>query len=437
MIPVRLWSPLALALVPLALAAQESGPQRFTATLAQHAVLPAQSFVPAPADAPPMFGMSGRFTADERVEDLYAIHDPATGLSRPFPGQPLQGFSGIRSLGGDRFLVLTDNGFGAKTNSADALLMFHEMRADWAAGRMIPERTVFLSDPDRKVPFPITNEATVQRYLTGADFDTESIQSVGDGYWIGDEFGPWLIEVDGTGVVRQVVPTKPGGSLIRSPDNPAVATPNPGTALPNEVRAMRSGGYEGMALSEDGRTLYPLLEKPLWNPGEGAPMTIDGTPVLPMFTFTPEDVAWGDETRYYPLEAADHAIGDFNLIGGTRGLVIERDGGQGTAAFSDDPAAFKRIYLVDLDRTGADGVLEKIAYIDLLDIADPDGVADSTTDGTFTFPFVTIENVDRVDADTIVVANDNNYPFSVGRRAGRADDNEFILLEVADFLAAE
>lgn len=35
------------------------------------------------------------------------------------------------------------------------------------------------------------------------------------------------------------------------------------------------------------------------------------------------------------------------------------------------------------------------------------------------------------------VANDNNYPFSMGREEGRADDNEFILLNVADFLAAE
>ena len=37
----------------------------------------------------------------------------------------------------------------------------------------------------------------------------------------------------------------------------------------------------------------------------------------------------------------------------------------------------------------------------------------------------------------IVVANDNNYPFSSGRAPGVADDNEFILLEVGDLLRAE
>ena len=348
----------------------------------------------------------------------------------------MQGFSGIRSLGDDRFLVLTDNGFGAKANSADALLMFHELRVDWAAGEVVDRRTTFLSDPDRVVPFPIVAEATETRYLTGADFDLESIQPVGDGYWLGDEFGPWLIEVDGDGVVRRVVATAPDGRLHLSPDNAAARAPNPGDALPEDVIAMRSGGYEGMALGQDGTTLYPLLEKPVWDAATGAPMQIGGRPVLSLFEFDSRTASWSDRVRRYPLEDPGHAIGDFNLVDGTRALIIERDGGQGTAAFSDRPAEFKRIYLVDLERADEAGVLEKIAYIDLLDIDDPRGIGRGTQGGTFTFPFVTIENVDRVDEDTIVVANDNNYPFSVGREAGRADDNELILLNVADFLAA-
>lgn len=139
---------------------QNGAPQAFPATLTSHAQLPAQSFVAPPADAPGAFNVSGRFTGDAgRVEDLYAIHDPATGHARPFPGQPLQGFSGIRSLGDDRFLGLTDNGFGAKSSSADVMLMFNELEADWETGHMAIERTVFLSDPNRVVPFPIVSEA--------------------------------------------------------------------------------------------------------------------------------------------------------------------------------------------------------------------------------------------------------------------------------------
>ena len=411
--------------------------EEFTATLEAHAQLPHGTFADAPEDAPAMFDVSGRFTGEGRTEEVGAITDEATGISRPFEGQPVQGFSGIRALGEDRFLVLTDNGFGAKNNSADALLMFHELQIDWQGGAVAELSTTFLSDPNRVVPFPIVNEATESRYLTGADFDLESIQPVGEGYWIGDEFGPYLIQIDAEGVVQQVVATEPGGQLYMSPDNPGAQTPNMGGEMPANMTAMRSGGYEGMALGEDGKTLYPLLEKPVWDAEAEAPMTVNGTPVLSMFEFDAETAEWSDTVRYYPLEDASHAIGDFNIIDGTRALIIERDGGQGTEAFSDNPAKFKRIYLVDLERMDEDNVLEKIAYINLLNIDDPEGLGRGTTDGTFTFPFVTIEDVDRVDEDTIVVANDNNYPFSVGREAGRADDNEFILLEVVDFLAAE
>jgi hypothetical protein len=54
----------------------------------------------------------------------------------------------------------------------------------------------------------------------------------------------------------------------------------------------------------------------------------------------------------------------------------------------------------------------------------------------FTFPFVTIENVAVVDVDHIIVANDNNLPFSSGRQIGKNDDNEFILLRVSELLRA-
>ena len=63
----------------------------------------------------------------------------------------------------------------------------------------------------------------------------------------------------------------------------------------------------------------------------------------------------------------------------------------------------------------------------------PAGMA---TDGTFRFPFFTIEDVARVDDTHILVANDNNLPYSGGREIGRAADNEFILLSVPELLSA-
>jgi len=157
---------------------------------------------------------------------------------------------------------------------------------------------------------------------------------------------------------------------------------------------------------------------------------------------------WSGRSWLYPLEDDGHAIGDFNMIDATRGLIIERDGGQGDAELIcadgktdecfDKPATFKRIYLIDMAGVEPGQAVNKVAYIDLLDIQDPDGVArqGQRDDARFTFPFVTIENVDRVDETHIIVANDNNYPFSIGRELGQRDDNEMILLEVGDFLKA-
>ncbi|AEF55559.1 esterase-like activity of phytase family protein [Marinomonas posidonica] len=413
----------------------------YDATLTAHAQLPAQTFVLPPKNAPHYFNQSGRFTSKDnhRVDTSYGIYDEVTGLSRPFPGQPLQGFSGIRSLGNNRFLVLTDNGFGTKANSADAMLMFHEVKLDWKVGRVMVEKTIFLSDPDNKVPFPIIDETGEYRYLTGADFDIESIQPVEDGYWFGDEFGPWLIKTDKSGVIQNVVATKTDEMLYVSPDNAFERLPNP-DENGSTIITKRSGGYEGMAISKDGKTLYPLLEKPIFDTKTETTEVINDQPVLRILAFNKETQEWLDGVRYYPLAAANHAIGDFNMIDKHRALIIERDSGQGDPreGWSKKPAQFKRIYLIDLREMDAQHVLRKIAYIDLMKIKDPDGIAPrGSHNGVFSFPFVTIEDVDRVDEDTIVVANDNNYPFSVGRQQGKADDNEFILLKVADFLKAK
>ena len=132
--------------------------------------------------------------------------------------------------------------------------------------------------------------------------------------------------------------------------------------------------------------------------------------------------------------------------------MIERDNGEGDAALAcaegatdqadcyPQPALVKNVVLVDTASIDEEGYIRRIGHIDLLDIADPDGKALEglkPAEGNFTFPFFTIEDVARVDDTHIIVANDNNLPFSGGREIGRAADNEFILLSVPELLAAE
>jgi hypothetical protein len=48
----------------------------------------------------------------------------------------------------------------------------------------------------------------------------------------------------------------------------------------------------------------------------------------------------------------------------------------------------------------------------------------------FSFPFVTIEDVEIVDRNTIAVLNDNNFPGAGGRAPDRPDENELILIRL-------
>ena len=430
---------IAAAVVALLPAIGHAEPVEVTATLEGHVVLPAQTFVMPPDDAPNALFVSGRFNDNERTEQLYGNMNEETGLGRPFPGQPVQGFSGIRHLGDGRYLVLTDNGFGSRANSADAILMFHTARPDWVSGRLMLEETIFLSDPDRVIPYPITTEHSDTRYLTGADLDIEGIQPVGDGYWIGDEFGPYLISVDGEGQVTSFFETDAGGLLVQSPDHHRMALQaDPSEAAPS-FNLRRSRGYEGLALTADGTTLLPMLEGQIYDAEAGTFESKGDRPVVRIMSFDTTGGGWADAIRYYPLENAAHAIGDFNMIDERRALVIERDWEQGDPRLGmAEPAQFKRVYLIDLESVDEDGVVEKKGFIDLMAIADPKGVAqDGTIDEVFSFPFVTIENVDIVDENHIIVGNDNNYPGSIGRRPGTADNNEMILLEVSDLLTIE
>lgn len=427
----------------------------FAAKLVNHAILPANTIIAAPADAPAYLKTSGKFsTADrKRADALGSVPGKdgvrLTGLSLPFDGQPLQGFSGIKAMEDGTFWSLSDNGFGSKTNSTDAMLMLHHLTFDWDAGSVKVEKTLFLTDPDKKAPFPIAMEGSDKRYLTGADFDVESIQPVADGFWVGEELGPYMLKFSTEGVLTDVVATKAGEIDVKSPDNPTLVVPANPTAKMPVFNLKRSGGYEGLALSKDGTKLYGMLEGPLYLE-DGSVEKADGLTALRIIELDATSKAWTGKTWLYPLSEGGEAIGDFNMIDETTALVIERDNGAGVAekACADPkapaadcfavPAKHKRIYKIEMTDEMAGKAVRKIGYIDLMKIEDPDNKKrQGGGEGFYDMPFVTIENVDVVDPTHIVVGNDNNLPFSAGRALDKADDNEFVLLEVGDFLAAK
>ena len=326
------------------------------------------------------------------------------GFTVPFADQPVQGFSGIVNNGDGTFDVLSDNGYGNQANSGDFLLRVQKLAPVFRTGKVDVLGGVNLTDPAGKVPWKLTRD---DRVLTGADFDVESIQQVADGsYWIGDEFGPYLLHFDRAGRLLDA-PVALDGVIA-----PETAARTGGTATTRS-----SKGFEGLAQSPDGRYLSALLE---------GSITGDPAGSLRLNEFDLRAGRYTGKHSSYQLDNPDFAIGDAIAIDKDRFLVIERDNGQGTTAVT------KKIYLADKRDRNHDGALDKKLVVDLMSIANPRKLGGFGP--TFTFPFQTIEDVVILDDHTIAVLNDNNFPFSTGRSATAADNNEWITITLPESL---
>jgi hypothetical protein len=383
--------------------------------------------------------------ADGPTSGQFAAPNPYGTNLPPFVNrQPVQGFSGV--LQGPKknvFHFLVDNGFGAQANSADALLRAYTLGIEWrtrkggsglvysadwqhghARGGFDAWTRLELNDANRKLTVPIqadylnhyNNGANptvapvirAKRLLTGADFDIESFRRDHRGhYWFGDEFGPYLVKTDARGTVLRAEIPLPG---VYAPAHKDVVAGRATANLP------ASGGFEGMAINKSGTKLYTLLERSV---------TGDAAGTLRIDEFDVDRETYTGRRFFYPLDAAGTAIGDMVAIDDQRFVVLERNGNTLT---SPNPAPFKKVYLIDIEEVPAGGVARKLELVDLMKLADPN---DLNGDGStvFTFPYTTIENVLILDARTLLVVNDNNFPYGGGREMA-SDATEFLRIRL-------
>lgn len=410
-----------------ALAAAAAAPAAAN-TLTGWAMLPAATFSDGPT--------SGQFAFTNNNSP--ANNPPYVGL------QPVQGFSGVLRGANGSFQMLVDNGFGNKANSPDALLRMYAVQVDWAgksvsaadwtsgavqAGFGAASR-ITLSDPNGVLTamgintvysgstYPgsaiaVDSAITSGKLLTGGDLDVESVRRDRNGnLWFGEEFGPFLVKTDATGVVQKVIRTP---NVLGLGSNPYVQSPS--NTIPTGANNLPgSGGFEGMALNASGTALYTLLERPLTTDADQKRLLIQE------FSLTSE--SYTGHWFGYQLDAAGTNIGDMTAIDDHRFLVIERNGGTATSG-----TPFKKIFLIDSSQLDAQGFAKKTELVDLMAIADPDDLnGDGST--TFTFPYVTIEDVLLLDSQTLLVVNDNNFPGGGGRDL-LSDNTEFLRIQLA------
>ena len=378
------------------------------------AVLAAAALAPATAAAEPRLEARAILPADATFPAPWPGVPNAEPVPAPDATQPIGGFSALLDAGDGRFWAMPDNGFGNKANSRSFILRVYKVRPHWetkrdGSGRVEVLSEITLRDPDLKVPFPIVREGTPERILTGGDFDIESLRIGRDGtLWFGEEFGPFILHTDATGRVLDAPVPTPG---VMSPDNPFLLGRTPNLA--------GSNGFEAMALSRDGRTLYPILEGPL----AGAD-PLDRV----VFEFDVRERRFTGRRWTYRMSGPGTLVSDAVAYGRDELIVLERDNNQGPAA------AWKRAFLIDVPR-GGPRTLPKEEIVDLLNIRDeheislPARPGDFGLGDPFAFPYVTVESVLPLSRDELAFVNDTNFG-STGRNPNLPDYSDFIVVEV-------
>jgi hypothetical protein len=377
-------------------AAHHGGPPA-DPTLVARAILPADATAPAP--------FPGVINTD-----------PA-----PAPGsvQPVGGFSALVAGGRGDFWAMPDNGFGNKANSRSFLLRVYNVHPRFETPRGGPgtvdvEKWITLRDPDHKIPFKIVNDATSDRLLTGGDFDIESFRVDYRGtLWFGEEFGPFLVHTDASGKVLEAPIALPD---VKSPDYP----PDFPAPIAGPANLASSAGFEGMAISPDGRTLYPTLE---------GPVTGDDPTTRRMYQFDIRSRSYTSTRRTYRLADAAFSVSDLTALDSRHFVALERDGTMGATT------VHKQGFVVNLNKTDATGALVKRQVVDLVHLRDPALISLPTRAGDvglgdpFAMPYVTIEAVLPVDDDKLAIVNDTNFG-STGRNPGLPDYSDFIVVKV-------
>jgi hypothetical protein len=217
--------------------------------------------------------------------------------------------------------------YAVPDNAFEASRIWRIDPAQAAQGRLLLDQTIMLKEADGS---PVKA-------------DPEGIAWVADGFWIASEGasvdGNQLIKVDRDGVVQQ---------RVKLPDAIAArfASPKIGT------------GYEGVAASADGQTLYLALQRG-FDPAQ---------PQAAILRYHLPTQAW--TTALYPLEQHSQdakkywmGLSEIQLTSDGRLLLLERDKGGGEARAAT--AEVKRVYSVAVADLVEGALLKKTLVRDL------------------------------------------------------------------------
>ena len=285
-------------------------------------------------------------------------------------------------------------------------------RPDWetaggGAGAIEVGEFISLRDPDRRIPFPIVNEATPERLLTGGDFDIESVVRC-----------PRRHVLDRRGVRPVPAPRRRAParcSRRRSSSPTASRRPNPYLQPGETPRVRSSRGLRGdgrrrataAACTRSSRARSPTTRSPAAGSSTSSTPAPSRTPAAP------------GSTRPTPTptsSATPSSVGNGQLV------LIERDDFEGPASVT------KRLYEIDLRRTDADGfVAQGARRRPAARSPTPTGIGTAASPGALRrrrsvrrSRCSRSRSVVQLRDGRLLVGNDNNYPGSNGARPRHA-----------------
>ena len=244
--------------------------------------------------------------------------------------------------------------------------------------------------------------------------DSEGVAVAPDGtIWIGDEYGPSLLQVAPTGEVRMRWVPEGAEQTVGDAPYPTAAV-LPALAASRHVNR----GFEAIALSDDGDRLHLAFQSPLAHPDVAAHAaarhirlwtldTATGAVTAQFLYELDEPNSFRRDSAEGPLERSDIKVSEMTCVGSDRLIVLERG------------SATTKLYLVQLDP-------ERALPPEHLDATTRPSVEELSAAGTLDLPVLSrqlllfstddhpeisrdLEGMALLDERTLLLVNDNDF----------------------------
>jgi len=289
-----------------------------------------------------------------------------------------------------------------------------------------------LSGRDAK---PYDVKARTQLPYNPSGLDPEGLIRMPNGdFWIAEEYGPSLVHLNSNGMVlKRFVPH---GIGLDGADYPVTE------ALPAVfVKRADSEGFESLAVSPDGGTIYVAMQSPLSNPNQDTGDKSRNTRIL-VFDVGSEQVVAEYVYRFESVKTIDPSkkadpedlkISAMALCGDGRLLVLERTGRAARLYLADGSEATSltgtiwddlamRPTLEAVNDVTVNGI-QPLAKTMVLDLTDLPHVPDK------------LEGLAILNPTTIVLANDNDFDIGKfdkdGNNDGGGDKSKLVTLTLS------